>query len=596
MPLARRSRLAVIVHADIVGSTKLVQRDERIAHERMQAAFRRFSETIAGYGGTTRELRGDALVAEFQRASDAACAALVFQEDNRSHNDEIADGIRPEVRIGIALGEVVIADRTITGTGVVLAQRLEQLAEGGGVVAQGAVFEAIPRRLPLRYESLGEQQLKGFDEPVRAYRVSRSAESALPPPELSGPPGTAEPARGRDEGARVSVAVLPFENLSHDAGQEFLSDGIAEDLITALSRYRWFFVIARNSSFIYKGRSADVREIGQELGVRYVVGGRVRRAGTRLRITVQLIDSALGTQLWTRRYERELQDIFELQDEICEAIAGELEPELAGAERSRARRASPGTLAAWECYMRGTSHMWHTTAQDSVQALHWFSDAIAAEPRFAPARAARAYHWVQAVTLGFQEPTEEGLRQAMEDAHAAVTLDDRDALCHFALGRVLTMRGSHDLAIRELRRAVELNPSFSLAYLGLSIATVYAGRASEALEPVDRAMRLSPHDSLMATMLLAKGLAHLCLAQYEQATWWFEQSIHRGANYLWPFACLAAAYAHLGRGADAARMLAELRRIAPEASLGGLRRMLGPFDGGYLAVIAGGLESAGLRA
>jgi adenylate cyclase len=255
-------KLAVILHADVVGSTTLVQQNESLAHERIQAAFHHFSETITTYGGVTRELRGDALLAEFERASDAVSAALAFQILNEELNSKLDDDILPQLRIGISLGEVIIADNTITGAGVVLAQRLEQLADPGGVVVQGSVSETVPARMPFEFEGFGEQKLKGFDQPVRTFTARLISGEELPTPEVN---ANTNPQDKQPKALQVpdkpSIAVLPFENMSGDPEQEFFADGISEDLITALSKIHWFFVIARHSSFTYKGQAVDVTRV-----------------------------------------------------------------------------------------------------------------------------------------------------------------------------------------------------------------------------------------------------------------------------------------------------------------------------------------------
>jgi adenylate cyclase len=281
------TKLAVLLHADVIGSTALVQLDETLAHARFQDVFRRFSETIAGHGGTTHEIRGDALVAEFSRASDALAAAVTFQAANGEYIDGLGDEIRPQLRIGVAMGEVVIADSTVTGGGIVLAQRLEQLAPPGGICIQGAAYETLPKRLPFEYENLGEQQLKGFDEPVRVYTVRARGEASSSASAVNDVPAPRE----LELPSKPSIAVLPFNNMSNDSEQEFFADGISEDIITELSKFRTFFVIARNSSFAFKNESLTVRDVGRKLGVRYVVEGSVRRAGNRVRITAQLIDA-----------------------------------------------------------------------------------------------------------------------------------------------------------------------------------------------------------------------------------------------------------------------------------------------------------------
>jgi TolB-like protein/class 3 adenylate cyclase len=363
-------KLAIILHADVQGSTALVQRDEGLAHARIRDAFRRFSEAIHVYGGTTQELRGDALLATFERASDAVSAALSFQVGNAHHNGTLQDGVRPEVRIGIAIGEVVIADGTITGSGVVMAQRIEQLAEPGGICIQGSAYETIPRRLLFEYTNLGEQRLKGFEEGVRVYGVKPKPGEQVPGPEPRRPKhrssgrhvlavGVAAtvvvggalvawwaPWKSGVERAdpakmayalpdRPSVAVLPFDNQSKDEEEAYFSDGVTEDIITDLSKVSGLFVIARESSFAYKGQPVKVRQVAEALGVRYVLRGSVRRAASKIRITAQLVDAVQGNQVWGERYDRDLADVFSVQAEVARQVAKALAVTLKANENER---------------------------------------------------------------------------------------------------------------------------------------------------------------------------------------------------------------------------------------------------------------------
>ena len=324
-------KLAVLLHADIIGSTALVQLDETIAHQRIRDAFQRFSQNITQHNGITQEIRGDALVAEFSRASDAVTAALEFQSTNRVHNEGISDDIRPVLRVGIAMGEVVVADNTVTGEGIVLAQRLEQLATPGGTCVQGAAYETIPKRLPFEYENLGEQKLKGFSEPVRIYAVSLKPGGVIPESQTAVQPETSAP----NLPEKPSIAILPFDNMSGDPEQEYFSDGITEDITTALSYFSGLFVIARNSSFTFKGKAVDTRQIATELGVRYLLEGSVRRAGKRIRINGQLINAETGNHIWAERYDRELKDVFSVQSEVARQVAKALAVTLKANENDR---------------------------------------------------------------------------------------------------------------------------------------------------------------------------------------------------------------------------------------------------------------------
>ena len=359
-------KLAVILHADVAGSTRLVQQDEHLAHERIQDSFRRLSDIIEKYRGRVLELRGDALLAEFDRPSDAVTAALAFQSDQAYYLSRLKDDLKPGVRIGIAMGEVVIADDTVTGAGVVLAQRVEQLSEAGSLCITAALHEALPKRMPFDLENLGEQVLKGFDDPVRVYRVDLSPGASIPPPQahiqrqnpsipwklitavvvlllvvLAGiaywskalklPEETASPDRMVTQlPDKTSIAVLPFINMSDDPAQEYFVDGMTEDLITDLAKIESLFVIARNTAFTYKGQSVVIPEVARELGVKYVLEGSVRRDVDRVRINAQLIDGTSGAHVWAERYDGSLADVFTLQDKVTGEIITQLQITLTG--------------------------------------------------------------------------------------------------------------------------------------------------------------------------------------------------------------------------------------------------------------------------
>ena len=429
MSESSRRKLAVILHADIAGSTALVQKNESVAHHRFQDAFRRFSHSIEVYDGTAHEIRGDALVAEFARASDAVSAALAFQSANEEYNDCLGDDIQPQIRIGISLGEVVIADGTVTGAGVVLAQRLEQLAESGSVVVQGTISETVPTRLPFEFESMGEQILKGFDQPVRAFVARLSAGERLPAPEHNAVsmiqrdlPGDAAEPSTLELPDKPSIAVLPFDNMSGDPEQEYFSDCITEDIITMLSKIPDLFVIARNSTFTYKGMAIDVKQAAQDLGVRYVVEGSVRKAGQRVRVTAQLIDASIGHHLWADRYDRDLSDIFALQDEITREIVTAVDVELTEGDQIRVWREGAGDMIAYEYFSKGRDYFSRITPKAISQAQQEFEKALSLNPRFA---AAHAYvGWNYAVGgVWWSNDREKAFRAARAAAQAALSVD-----------------------------------------------------------------------------------------------------------------------------------------------------------------------------
>ena len=314
--------------------------------------------------------------------------------------------------------------------------------------------------------------------------------------------------------------MLPFDNMSGDPDQEYFSDGIAEDIITALSKFRWFFVIARSSSFTYKGKAVSVTEVAQDLGVRYVLEGSIRKAGNRVRINAQLIDATTGNHIWAERYDRELDDIFALQDEITSAIVTAVEPELAGAERDRATRKPPGQISAWDLHQQGMWHLWRFTAEDAVKARELFENAIDTDPNFAAAHAGLAYLLFLGLIIGWMETSESSVMEALKSAQRALAIDEKDAFAHFALGRVQMMRGDFDGAIAEIERALELNPNFSLAWFAFGVVLFFADRSAEAIPHLDRAIRMSPNDPVLWAIENFKGMACWQLEQPQDALVW----------------------------------------------------------------------------
>ena len=374
-------KLAVILHADVVGSTALVQANETLAHQRIRDTFRRFSEAISVQGGASHEVRGDAHVAEFPSASDAVEAALSFQASNTTYLNDLPDEIKPVIRVGIAMGEVVVGDDTVTGEAVVLAQRLEQLAQPAGICIQAMAKDTIPKRLPYIYEDLGEQAFKGFGEPVLAYTISQASDTQVGETE----PVTQSELVYLELPDEPSIAVLPFSNMSGDPEQEYFSDGITEDIITALSKVSSLMVVARTSTFTYKDRAIDIKQVGREQGVRYVVEGSVRRAGDRVRVTAQLIDAVTGHHIWAERYDRELHDIFAVQDELVREIVTALDVELREGEQHRMWSSGTDNLEAWECVQLGQPIVSGSVPGDGERAKKLFERASELDPNYAMA-------------------------------------------------------------------------------------------------------------------------------------------------------------------------------------------------------------------
>ncbi len=596
-------KLAVIVHADVAGSTALVQRDETLAHKRINAAFQRFSSIIQDYDGTVHEIRGDALVAGFARASDAVCAALRFQQSDTEHNAQLDDDIVPVVRIGIALGEEVFADDTVTGAGVVLAQRVEQLSEPGGVCVTGAIHEAIPQRLPFDQESLGEQAVKGFEEPVRVYRVVLKPGELIPPPETSTqtqPPSqprrlivafaavafvvaggvafwlkpwapTIEPASVERMALplpdKPSIAVLPFSNMSDDPTQEYFVDGMTEDLITDLSKLSGLFVIARNSSFAYKGKSPDVRQVSRELGVKYVLEGSVRRAGEQVRINAQLIDATSGGHVWAERYDGDLQDVFDLQDRITRKIVTALAVELTEGQQATTAKRGTNSVEAYDLFMKGWSLYRTDTPQGFIEAIPYFEKAITLDPDYGRAYAALASvyyvghrrNWRRSfqVLPNFPKyPDDEAAFISRAFENLDKSLRTPNPLAYVLESETLLHKPDHSEAMVAAEEAIALDPNGPDGYVQLARVLTMAGQPDDAVVLVERAMRLNPH--YPPSYLAVLGLAHFGLEDYERAASLTEQAI-KLSPYLNPLP-LIASLGYLDEKEKAAPVIENLRQ------------------------------------
>ncbi len=604
MEQRKTHKLAVMVHADVAGSTALVRRDDALAHERIRNVFRRFSQKIESYNGHPLELRGDALVAEFDRASDAVVAALAFQVENAQFNATLKDEIQPTVRIGISLGEVVVADNTITGEGIVLAQRLEQLAPSGGVCIQGAVYEAIPRRLPFDYENLGERELKGFSEPVRAYAVSLKPGEIPPPPEIHAVLEEKQPKRSTkprlvvvaifilllaggllallqpwtptkvpesDEPSpdplleKPSIAVLPFDNLSGDPEQEYFVDGMTDDLITDLSKLSGLLVIARNSVFAYKGKTVDIKQVSKDLGVAYVLEGSARRAGKKIRINVQLIDASTGAHIWADRYDRDLEDVFLVQDEVVSNIVSSLAVKLSDTEASQLAELPTQNLEAYDYFLRAERGLYSHDSKGLDEALSFYWGATSLDPDFARAWAGDARAAVEVWRLDWFDvmPSHIARNRAYESAGRALELDSKSARAYSVLA-ILQMVDSHyDEAISSARMAVSLQPSDADAYLNLAIVLAYFGKTDEAVAVMGTALRLDPNP--LPGAFRVAGLILLLDRQYENAIQQLKKAETAPTDA--PHEELAMAYAQLGRLDEAKLEIEGLKEIWPEANL-----------------------------
>jgi len=487
------------------------------------------------------------------------------------------------------MGEVVIADNTVTGEGIVLAQRLEQLAIPDGVCIQAAAYETLPKRLPFQFENRGEKQLKGFDEAVRVYSVAKSDPADHNAASSSG----VTSAQVFELPKKPSIAVLPFNNMSNDNEQEFFADGISEDIITELSKFRSFFVIARNSSFSFKNQQTTIRDVGIKLGVRYVVEGSVRRAGNRVRITAQLIDAVDDKHIWAERYDRDLEDIFAVQDEVTRATVTAIEPQLPTTEQQRARRKPTENLDAWECYQRGLWYMFGYANTD--QALHFFQRAIDLDPEFGSAYAGVAYTCAIQILLGASAEVKDDLNRGVSAADTALRIDQTDPFAHFAKGRISIFSGDHEKAVSEFRRAISLNPNYALAHFGLAHGLWHAGRPAEALSHHDEAIRLSPNDSILWAFLASKAIALVMEQRYEEGIALSQDAQRDNDSHLFSFLAEVSGFGNLGKERESEIALEKLRQVEPEISISFVEQSLPMAHSDARDRFLQGLRAAGME-
>jgi TolB-like protein len=546
-------RLAAILAADVVGYSRLMEQDEAGTLAALKARRKEILQPlVAEHQGRIVKVMGDGVLVEFASAVNAVACAVELQKRMAAANDGAPEERRVLLRVGINLGDVIVEGGDLYGDGVNVAARLQEMSEPGGICITGKVHDEVRGKLDLAFDDLGAREVKNIAAPVRIYSarlepsVSVSAPLSLP--------------------AKPSIAVLPFVNMSGDVEQEYFSDGITEDLITALSKIRWFFVIARNSTFAYKSRSVAPRELGRDLGVRYVLEGSVRKGGNRVRISAQLVDAASGHHVWAERYDRDLEDIFALQDEMIETIVRAIEPELGRAERERARRKPPGSLDAWELFQRGLWYHYRFTRDDIAEAERCFHRAIEVDPTFALPFAALAHACYWDALFGYATDVKKTLAKGLDLARKAVSLDDREAFAHFSLGRIQTLRAELDGAIAELEQAIELNPNFAHAYYGLGIALVWAGQPAQGMNRIDTALRLNPRDPSVWTFQAGRALALFLLDRLDEAADWAQRSTQSVPTGLWAHGVEAAVLAHLGRDREAAAALAQVYRLKPNFS------------------------------
>jgi adenylate cyclase len=576
-----KRKLAAILAADVAGYSRLMSHDEEGTLRRLKEHVSELVEpSIAAHQGRIVKRTGDGLLVDFASAVEAVRCALVIQSGMVDRNRAAPESSRIEFRIGINLGDVIIEGEDIYGDGVNIAARLESIAEPGAIFLSRAVRDSVRDKVEVVLEDLGERPVKNIARPVRVFRIGR-AEGARPEP------------MPRPVPDKPSIAVLPFANMSGDAEQEYFSDGMTEDLITDLSKISGLFVIARNSSFAYKGKAVKVQEIGRDLGVRFVLEGSIRKAGNRARITAQLVDAGAGGYLWAERFDRELTDIFATQDEVVQKIVGALAIKLTPGEERRLRQRGTNNVQAYDFWWRARELLGRGTRDAVAQARAMFRRALEIDPNFLAPHAGLAFAAMSEYVNAWAVDPARALEEAERWARQAIELNDQEAVGHMALGGVLLWRRrDHDGALAELNRAIELDPNYAQGYISVGVALTYSGRAAEALEPFATAMRLDPHYPNMLLHFLAQ--AQFSLGRYETAAGHLRDRIARNPDTDASRMLLAACYGHLGRTEDARAAWAELLKVNPGFSLTQRARVLPYKNADDFQRIAEGLAKAGL--
>ncbi len=550
-------RLAAIVSADVAGYSAMMGRDEAGTLSRLKALRTEFLHpTVAEYGGRIVKTTGDGTLVEFSSAVHAVQHAIDVQRGLAERNARLPEEQRIRLRVGVNVGDIIIDSEDIYGDGVNVAARIEGLAEPGQTLISSAVYEQVRRKLAVDFEDLGEHALKNIAEPVHVYRVGGAQEGPTS--------GSASAADAMFR--RPAVAVLPFENMSGDPEQDYFADGLTEDIISALSLWRFFPVIARNSTFAYKGASPDIRQVGKELGARYVIEGSVRKAGGRLRVTAQLINAETGHHIWAERYDRDLADIFELQDELSQRIAATVAPELEYGAAPEPRTRAPQNFDAWDLVQRGYGQAFSLEVEHVLLARDYFERAIQIDPTYSPAYTGLAWTYHREFVLKPGRFTADAMQRFVDAANRAVALDDKDSQAHTIASMMHGWTQENERVLATAKRAVDLNPNNPMAQSQLGMALTMSGRPDEGLPHMERSILLSPRDPRHGFWMMAFGKACLVAGESEQAVDWLERAIERHPDNPYSHLFLASALGHLGKSDAARGAYATFNRLTPGAS------------------------------
>lgn len=543
-------RLAAVLAADMAGYSRLMEVDEQGTLARLRThRIELIDPAIAKNQGRLIKTTGDGMLVEFQSVADAVRCAVEVQERMRRRNADVPEERRIQFRIGINLGDIIFDQGDIYGDGVNIAARIEQLAEVGGVCVTGPVYDQVVGRLEVAFDDLGEKSLKNISRPVRVYRAVIDA------PERKAADGESPPAQKRAV-VKPTVAVLPFANMSGDPEQEFFVDGLTEDILTELSRRRELFVISRTSTFVYKGQAANLREVARKLGAQYLVEGSVRKAGDRLRVTVQLIDTTSDAHIWAERYDRKLDDIFAIQDEVTSAIVATLPGRLEAAQHDQLARKKPSSMAAYECVLAAKVLHHRSTREDNAEALKLIERAVELDPEYAHAHAWRGCILGQSWGYGWCADKDAVFAEIAAALEKALSLDDNDADVHRILAAVHIAGNDLSRSRYHQERALALNPNYDLVVVQMGELLTWLGRPEEGIDWIQKAMKLNPHHP--ARFWSHLGRAHFAARQYAKS---IEAFMHLSAMDATQHAYVAACYGWLGDRTAAAAHAARLREL-----------------------------------
>jgi adenylate cyclase len=570
-------RLAAILAADVAGYSRLMGNDEEGTLDALKALRSSvFDPKVAEHRGRIVKTTGDGALVEFVSAVDATRCAMEIQRAMAEGNAAIPEERRVEFRIGINVGDIIIDDGDIYGDGVNIAARVEALASPGAVCLSDNAYQQIKGKLALDVSDMGEQHLKNIAQPVRIYGVRLDGAPERPTLALPDKP---------------SIAVLPFQNMSGDPEQEYFADGIAEDIITALSKLRWFFVIARNSSFIYKSKAIDMKRIGRELGVRYVLEGSVRKSGQQVRINTQLIDATTGNHIWADRYDGDISDVFALQDKITNSVVAAIEPRLLEAESIRSQSRNPSDVRAWDLLMQASFLFWRLNKMDGEAAITILRRATQLYPDYAPAHSMLAFAILLLGYLGYVEPQ---LKEATAQATRAAELDRNDPWAYVALGFVAFIERRTDESVAHFQRALDLNPNFAAAhgYLGWTLS--FDGQSDKALTHSETALRMSPHDPQQVLFYGGMAAAHYLAGRYDEAISSALSVLRYRPTFNGARRLLVAALAQAGRLDESRAELERLKNFQPDISMAWIEKNV-PYTPAPMAKYLEGWRKVGLE-